>query len=389
MRPLDEIPADAKSVLIRADYNIPISEGQVTDDSRIVESLPTINWLLAQSRRVVIVTHLGRPDGVVREELRVDPIAARLADLIGRPVALIREKPGKEAFRLTKSVPEGEVVLLENIRFYPEEEKNDPRFAKALALFGDVFVNEAFSVSHRAHASVVGVAEHLPAYAGFHLMKELKALETIRRATKRPFALILGGKKLKDKIPVIEHFIGIAEVFIFGGGVGNTFVRAQGWNLGRSLVDEAMVSYARTLMARIHDTGATVVLPVDFVYEDREGMIRSGKIEDFPTDGFVGDIGEETLAAAIRALERVQSVFWNGPLGIFEKEGFGEGCLALLKTLSDLRAYRVGGGGDTMAMVKHFGMEGAFDYLSSAGGAAMEFIGGKNLPGIVVLNGSR
>lgn len=382
LRTLDEISADAKTVLVRADYNVPLWEGKITDDSRIRESLPTLTRLLGQGKKVVVATHVGRPGGKVVEGLRVDPVAGRLAELLERPVCVIREKPGKEAARRLRETAPGEVVLLENLRFYPEEEGNEERFAESLASGADAFVNEAFSVSHRAHASVVGVTKFLPAFAGLHLMEEVERLTRIREVTERPFALVLGGKKLKDKIPVVERFIGRAEVFVFGGGVGHTFARVEGWSAGRSLVDEESLERARTLLREIRASGATAVVPTDFVYEDGNGQIRSAKWDDFPGDGFAGDIGVETRKEAIRALERAKSVFWNGPLGIFEKEGFERGSLAVLEALRNLKAYRVGGGGDTLAMVNQLRMEGAFDYVSSAGGAALEFVAGKDLPGL-------
>jgi phosphoglycerate kinase len=382
---LEDIPESAKAVLVRVDYNVPLSEGKVTDDSRIVDSLPTLKWLLDHKKRVAVVTHLGRPDGTITEDMRVDPVAARLAELLERPVAVLRHKPSKDAAKKTKTIPAGEVVLLENIRFYPEEEDNDAKFAEVLAVFADVFVNEAFSVSHRAHASVVGVTQFLPAFAGLRLAEEVERLTRIRDARERPFALILGGKKLNDKIPLVERFIGTADVFIFGGGVGNTFARAEDSEMGRSLVDEQNLVRAQAILKRIRDTGAQVVIPMDFVYEDSGGTIRTASRARFPFDGFAGDIGEQTRAAAIHALESARSVFWNGPLGIFEKKGFEDGSLAVLDALSHMPAYRVGGGGDTLAMVKHFGMQDAFDYISSAGGAAIEFLAGIDLPGLTTL----
>lgn len=382
---VDEIPETAKTILVRVDYNVPLLDGKITDETRIIESLPTLNWLLDRKKRVVLVTHLGRPEGKLRDDWRVDPIAGRLAELLDRPVCVVRQKPGKQAASQIKALPPGEVALLENIRFYPEEEAGDAQFSEALAEAADAFVNEAFSVSHRAHASVVGVTRFLPAFAGFHLAREVEQLSRIRDTVERPFALILGGKKLRDKIPLVERFIGGADVFIFGGGVGNTFAKARGWSGGESLVDTENLDRAQSLLDQARASGARIIVPTDFVYESADGELHHSRLEDFPTNGFAGDIGEKTREAACDALAGVRSVFWNGPLGIVEKKGFEQGSLAVLNALRRLKAYRVAGGGDTLAMIRQFSMEDAFDYLSSAGGAAIEFLSGQTLPGIAPL----
>jgi len=383
-----DIDVAGKRVLVRVDFNVPLEDGRITDDRRIREALPTITYLIDRGARVILCSHLGRPRGQVVESLRLDPVAARLGELLDRPVRKTNEVVGPPVQAAVAAMKPEEVLLLENLRFHAEEEANDPAFARQLAALADIYVNDAFGAAHRAHASTVGVAQYLPAVAGFLMEKELLHLGAILDRPTHPFVAILGGKKVEDKIPVIRHLLTRADAILLGGAMSYTFLRARGLEVGKSLVEPEMVGLAGELMEEARRREVVFELPVDVVVAQSPegGPTRVVPVELLPPDWMGVDIGPRTREQFIDVVKRAGTIFWNGPMGIFEVDAFADGTTALAQAMAETSATTVVGGGDTAAAVEEVGVAERITHISTGGGASLEFMEGKVLPGVAVLN---
>lgn len=389
-----DVDVAGKCVLVRVDFNVPLAEGKVVDDTRIQASLPTIQYLLDRGAAVILMSHLGRPKGKVVPELRMDPVAARLSELLGRPVRKLDDCVGPEVEAVCKALSPGEVVLLENTRFHPEERANDPAFAAQLAALGDLYVNDAFGTAHRAHASTEGVARVIrerggEAVAGFLMEKELKFLGEAVENPQRPFVAILGGAKISDKIGVIQRLLERCDRLLIGGGMANTFFKAMGFDMGESLVEEEAVETARALLEQGR---SRLVLPVDLVVADAFSEDAHTKVvapDSVPAGWRALDIGPKTIATFESALSGARTVVWNGPMGVFEMAPFAKGTFGLAEVLAGLDATVIVGGGDTAAAVRRSGLADRFTHISTGGGASLEFLEGKALPGVAALSDRR
>jgi phosphoglycerate kinase len=388
---VQDLDAAGKRVFVRVDFNVPLQDGRVTDDTRIRAALPTIKHLQAQGARVILASHLGRPDGKVSDSLRLRPVGQRLGQLLGKTVPVTGDALGAGTEDAIKRLRNGEVLLLENLRFHAEEEKNDPEFAKALAAYADVYVNDAFGTAHRAHASTVGIAKLLPAYAGFLMEKELANLGKIVTDPGRPFAAIIGGAKVSDKIKVLKNLVAKADVLVIGGGMANTFLLAQGKAVGKSLAEPDRVEDAREILAKAEATGVRVVLPVDVVIAKevtRGTEYKTVSVDKVPASWHIVDVGKQSLELIEEALADVKTVLWNGPLGVFEIPSFAHGTKAIARFLADRAehgAQVVIGGGDSVAAITQQGLADKMTHISTGGGASLEFLEGKELPGVTVL----
>jgi phosphoglycerate kinase len=380
-----------KRVLIRCDLNVPMSGGRVSDATRLERLVPGLRALSERGARVIVLSHFGRPKGV-DPTLSLQPIAEALAQLLGRPVAFAGDCIGEAAVKAVYGLAPGDVAVLENLRFHGGEEKNDPAFAKELAALGDLFVGDAFSCAHRAHASTEGLTHFLPSYAGPLLMEEIGALRAALDKPKRPTAAVVGGAKVSTKIPVLENLLAKVDRLIIGGGMANTFLQAQGFAVGRSLAEPDFAKTARDIMAAAKARGAEIVLPVDAVIarEFKAGAAASTvDIAACPADAMILDVGPKSVAHLTRVLEGCQTLLWNGPLGAFEIEPFGVGTFALAKAAAAMtkagRLVSVAGGGDTVAALNMAGVTDDFTYVSTAGGAFLEWLEGRELPGVAAL----
>ena len=382
-----------KKVLVRVDFNVPQDEtGKITDDTRIRAALPTINYLIEAGARVILTSHFGRPKGVT-ESLRLNPVAVRLSELLGKPVLKTDDCIGDEVATQVNALNNGDVALLENVRFYPEEEKNDPEFAKKLASLADIYVNDAFGTAHRAHASTEGVTKYLStSVAGFLLDKELQYLSGAIDNPKRPLAAIVGGSKVSSKIGVIETLLDKVDYLLLGGGMIFTFYKARGLSVGKSLVEEDKLDLARALEAKAAAKGVKFLLPTDVVVADNfkpEANAQTVSINEIP-DGWMGlDIGPDSVKVFQEALSHCKSAIWNGPMGVFEFDKFAVGTEAIAKTLADLTGtgtITIIGGGDSVAAVEKVGLADKMSHISTGGGASLELLEGKILPGIAALN---
>jgi phosphoglycerate kinase len=382
----------AGRALVRVDYNVPLQDAAVSDDTRIVASMPTLRYLIGKKARVVLMSHLGRPKGKPDPRYSLKPVAARLERLLRAPVAMAPDCVGDEAERMAGALAEGGVLLLENLRFHAEEEANDAGFAQRLGRLGDFYVNDAFGAAHRAHASTVGVAEVLhPAVAGFLMQKEIDVLGKALESPERPFVAILGGAKISGKIDVLKALLQRVDRLLIGGAMTFTFLRAQGRATGRSLVEEDRIDMAREVLADAGKRGVELVLPVDCVASTAaDGSAPSQVVEnDLGPDEMGVDIGPQTIALFAERLRDARTVLWNGPLGVFEVPAFAEGTLAIARTLAELTPRGVTtivGGGDSAAAVQEAGLADRLTHLSTGGGATLEFLEGKELPGVVALD---
>jgi len=376
-----------KRVLCRVDFNVPVDGTTITDDTRIRAALPTIEWLQEHGARIVLCSHLGRPKGQVVENLRLARIGDRLSDLLGQPVTNLPVTIGKEAEEAVSRLKDGEILLLENLRFNPGEEANDPEFAAALALLGDIYVNDAFGAAHRAHASTVGVTNYLPSYLGLLMQREIDVLEKVLTAPDLPFAAVIGGAKVSDKIGVLKNLVSKVDALLIGGGMANTFLLAQGKDIGASLVEHDLVDTAREIIDAASDRDLTLMLPTDVVVADdikaRSGTMKSS--EDIASDEAIFDIGTESSGAYADLLSRHKTILWNGPLGVAENPAFANGTRAVAEAVAGADAFTVIGGGDSVAAIENLGYADRIDHISTGGGASLEFLEGKILPGIAAI----
>jgi 3-phosphoglycerate kinase len=384
-----DIDVAGKRVLVRVDFNVPLDDRRsVTDDRRIEASLPTIQYLLDKGAKVILMSHLGRPKGGPEVKFSLTPAALRLEDLLGMPVTKLADCIGEMVQGAVNGMPIGHVVMLENVRFYPQEEKNDPEFAKQLAVLGDVYVNDAFGSAHRAHASTEGVAHYMPAVAGFLMQKELDYLGKAMTSPERPFLAILGGAKVADKIPVIESLLAKVNELVIGGGMAYTFFKAQGYEIGKSLLDQEGLDLAKNAMQRAKDRGVKLYLPEDVVVatefkEDAQSkVVPSNQI---PPDWIGMDIGPKSVEAFAKVIKGAKIIVWNGPMGVFEMPRFAEGTRAIAQAMSESGATTIVGGGDSAAAVEQMGFADKMSHVSTGGGASLEFLEGKTLPGVAAL----
>ncbi len=385
-----DIDVKGKRVFCRVDFNVPMKDNQVTDDTRIRAALPTVQFLMDQGAKVILASHLGRPKGQVNEEMRLTAVAARLSELLGKNVVKTDEAYGEAVETAIAGLAEGDVLLLENVRFYPGEEKNDPELAKAFASLADVYVNDAFGAAHRAHASTEGIAHHLPAVSGLLMEKELDVLGKALLNPDRPFTAIIGGAKVKDKIGVIENLLDKVDNLIIGGGLAYTFVKALGHDVGKSLLEEDKIDLAKSFMDKAKEKGVNFYMPEDVVVADdfsNDATTKVVGIDAIPSDWEGLDIGPKTVDTYRKVIMESKLVIWNGPMGVFELSSFENGTKSVGVALADAQnTYTVIGGGDSAAAVEKFGLAENMDHISTGGGASLEFMEGKQLPGVVALN---
>lgn len=381
-----------KRVLVRVDFNVPLDGARhITDDTRIRAALPTIQYLLAHGAAVILMSHLGRPDGQVVEKLRLTPVAHRLAELLNTQVTMAPDSVGPEVESLVQKMRPGQVLLLENLRFHKGEEKNDPEFARQLASLGEVYVNDAFGTAHRAHASTEGVTHYLPGVAGLLVETELNFLGPALENPRRPFAAIIGGAKVSDKITVLERLIGMVDILLVGGGMANTFLKAEGYEIGDSLFEEGKVETARELINKAHQRGIQFILPTDVVVANRFSPDAEHKVvlsQDVPQGWSILDIGPATVEAFRHALSDAQTIVWNGTLGVAEMPAFAKGTdamIAILASRTRAGATTIIGGGDSAAAVEQAGAAAKMTHVSTGGGASLEFLEGRVLPGVAAL----
>jgi phosphoglycerate kinase len=385
-----DIEISGKRVLVRVDFNVPLDEetGEITDDGRIRATLPTIKYLIERGARVILMSHLGRPKGKVVDNLRLSVVARRLSRLLGQHVGTTSDCVGPEVEKSIANLKGGDVLLLENLRFHPDEEAGNASLAQALANLGDVFVNDAFGAAHRAHASIVGVTNYLPAVAGFLMEKEIKNLGGILENPAHPFAALLGGAKVSDKVSVLENIIEKVDSLLIGGGMAATFLKAKSLEVGLSLVEADRLDNAAGLIEKVTRRGARLLLPVDVIVADEtniETRVETVSVANIPQDKKIVDIGPQTLKNFREELQKCKTVFWNGPMGIYEIPRFAQGTQEIARLLADLNATTILGGGSTAEIVSDMGLADKMTFVSTGGGASLEFLGGDTLPGVAAL----
>ncbi|MEJ2013573.1 MAG: phosphoglycerate kinase [Anaerolineales bacterium] len=382
---VEDIDVDGKRVLVRVDFNVPLKDGEVADDTRIRAALPTLRYLIQHGGRLILCSHLGRPKGEYDPGLSLKPAAERLSELLEMPVAFADDCIGEKASEAVDKLKDGDVLVLENTRFHPEEKKNDPEFARQLASLAEIYVDDAFGSAHRAHASTEGVAKYLPAVAGFLMEKELKFLGDALSDPEHPFIAILGGAKISDKIGVVERLLSLADRLLIGGGMANTFLAAQGHDMAESLVESESLDQAKDLKAK---AGDKIMLPVDLVAAEAfkaDAVHRIVGLDEVPDGWQALDIGPDTTEAFAREIQQAHLVVWNGPMGVFEFEAFAVGTRAIAKAVADCTGTTIVGGGDSAAAVRQAGLTEAMTHVSTGGGASLEFLEGKTLPGVAAL----
>jgi len=391
IKDLNENQLVDKRILVRVDFNIPLNnELEITDDTRIKAALPTIKYLISHQAKVILMSHLGRPKGEVIEKLRLDPVARRLSELLGQDVKKVNDCIGEEVEKAVLNMQKGEVILLENLRFYSEEEKNKPEFSKSLAKSADIFVNDAFGAAHRAHASTVGVAKILTSYAGFLMAKEIEVLSNLLENPERPFVVVLGGAKISGKIEIVQNLLNIADKILIAGGMSYTCLAAERYEVGNSLLEEYDLDIVRKMLKSAEEQGNKIILPVDLVVTKEVSENAESKvveIENIPKDVIGVDLGDKSIAIFEKEIKKAKTVFWNGPVGVFEIEKYAKGTNRIAKILADIqgKAVTIIGGGDSIAAIENAGLSEKMTHISTGGGASLEFLGGKKLPGIEVL----
>ncbi|AYK05771.1 phosphoglycerate kinase [Brevibacillus laterosporus] len=383
-----DIELAGKRVFCRVDFNVPMQDGVITDDTRIRAAVPTIQYLIDNHAKVILASHFGRPKGEVVEEMRLTTVGEHLASLLGKPVKKLNDSIGAEVESAVQAMKEGDVILLENVRFHKGEEKNDPELAKSFASLADLFVNDAFGTAHRAHATTAGIAQHIPAVAGLLMEKEIQFMGGALSKPERPFTAIVGGAKVKDKIGVIENLLGKVDTLIIGGGMANTFIKAQGYNVGASLCEEDKLDLARTLMEQAKERNVNLLMPVDVVVADKfaaDANTQVVSIDAIPEGWMALDIGPKTVANYRDAIVPSKTVVWNGPMGVFEMDAFASGTIAVANAMEECQGTTIIGGGDSVAAVEKAGVADKMTHISTGGGASLEFMEGKELPGVTAL----
>ena len=390
---VEDINVTGKKVLVRCDFNVPMEDGRITDDNRIMGALPTIKYLLAHNARVILCSHMGRPKGEFNPKYSLAPVAKRLSELLGKEVTLAADVVGPDAQAKAAALKGGEVLLLENVRFHKEEEKNDPAFAKQLASLAEIYVNDAFGTAHRAHASTAGVADYLPAVCGYLIQKEISIMGGALNNPTRPFVAILGGAKVADKLKVIENLLTKVDTLIIGGGMAYTFLAAQGKGIGTSLYDAEKLDYCKDMLKKADEKGVKLLLPVDTVVaasfpDPIDAHIETEVVcsDSIPADKMGLDIGPKTRELFAEAVKAAKTVIWNGPMGVFENDELAKGTIAVAQALADSDATTIVGGGDSAAAVEKLGFADKITHISTGGGASLEFLEGLELPGIACLN---
>lgn len=388
LRTLQNTEISGKRVLMRADFNVPLKDGSITDDTRIKAALESIRFILDNGASLILMSHLGRPKGERKPEFSLAPVAERLSELLGRTVKMAKDSIGDDVKDSAAALKSGEVLLLENLRFYKEETSNDPEFAKKLAELADVYVNDAFGTAHRAHASTEGVTKYLPSAAGFLIEKEVSFFQPILDDPQKPMVAVIGGAKVSSKIAVLESLLPNCASFVIGGGMAYTFLKAEGHEIGKSLIEDEYVETAQKFMKAAKERGTEVILPLDHIVAAEFSADAEPEAVDaveIPTDRLAMDIGPKTITAAQDAIGRAKTIVWNGPMGVFEFDRFAAGTRAIAESIANAQATTVVGGGDSVAAANQFGLAAKMDHVSTGGGASLEFLEGKDLPGIVAL----
>lgn len=383
-----DVELAGKRVFCRVDFNVPMQDGVITDDTRIRAAVPTIRFMMEAGAKVILASHFGRPKGQVVEEMRLTPVAAHLSSLLGKDVRKLEDCQGDDVEAAVERMESGDVILLENVRFHAGEEKNDPELAKSFAALADLFVNDAFGTAHRAHASTAGIAEYIPAVAGLLMEKEIRFMGGALSNPERPFTAIVGGAKVKDKIAVIENLLTKVDHLIIGGGMANTFLKAQGYGIGASLCEDDKLDLARTLMDQAKERGVQLLMPVDVVVADRfaaDAEKQVVAIDAIPEGWMALDIGPKTVDQYHGVIVQSKTVVWNGPMGVFEMDAFAGGTIGVAKAMAACSGTTIIGGGDSVAAVEKAGVAEQMTHISTGGGASLEFMEGKELPGVAVL----
>ncbi|MEY9973873.1 phosphoglycerate kinase [Lysinibacillus sp. RC46] len=386
---MKDIDVKGKRVFVRVDFNVPMADGAITDETRIRAAIPTIEYLVEQGAKVILASHLGRPKGEVKEDMRLTAVGVRLAELMGKPVTKLDESIGQEVEEAVANMQNGDIILLENVRFHAGEEKNDPALAEQFAKLADVYVNDAFGAAHRAHASTEGIAKYVPAVSGFLMQKELDVLGKALSNPERPFTAIIGGAKVKDKIGVIESLLEKVDHLIIGGGLSFTFIKAQGYDIGKSLLEEDKIDLAKSFIEKAKAKGVQLHMPIDAVVASEFSKDAETQIVDvdaIPADWMGLDIGPKTAANYAEVIKNSKLIIWNGPMGVFEMDKFANGTKTVADAMATTTGYTVIGGGDSAAAVEKFEVADKMDHISTGGGASLELMEGKELPGIVALN---